>query len=54
MFTERLYFQEMRAQNKKAWSENGCARGKREDWGKDSPREWEEEPRRGRAGLPDP
>lgn len=28
MFMERLDVQEMRAQNKKAWPENGCGRGK--------------------------
>lgn len=54
MLMERLYFQEMRAQHKKAWPENGCRRGKRSDWREESPREWEEEPRRGRAGLADP
>lgn len=31
MFTERLYFQEMRAQNETTRLENGCGRGQKED-----------------------
>lgn len=53
-FTKGLYFQEMRAPNKKAWPENGRGRDKRQNQREDSLSEWEEEPRRGRAGLADP
>ena len=53
-FTERLYFQETRAQNKKAWPENGRGRGKTWDGREDGLRECEEKPTRGRAGMADP
>lgn len=44
MLTERLHFQEIRAQNKKAWPENGCRRGERQAGREDSTRQWGEEP----------